>query len=268
MTRDVPVIILGPGYTGSRVAIRLAERKIPVFAAARNPEKLAALAARGIVVTSPDDTDLPSEARLVYSIPPLQTGDELRIRDQVAKLRPRRIIYISSTSVYGNKTVITETSSVESSTERGRARIEAEAWMRAGPWSSLILRPAAIYGPGRGVHIRVRQGKVPRGAGAAITSRVHVDDLVQLVEAGLDSELTGAWPVADESPCPTVEVAAWCAEKMGLSFVMEPTKGFPEEGREVDGSEIFRQLVTKRLWPDWKSGISACMAEEERQGRG
>ncbi len=264
MTKETPVIIFGPGYTCNRLARRLVARNIPVFTAARNPDKLASLAAAGIVVTALDDAKLPPNARLVYSIPPLSPTEELPLRNFIHTLQPHRVVYISSTAVYGNQTKVTEISPTDGSSERGCRRIEAEAWFGAGPWSSLILRPAAIYGPGRGVHVRVREGRVARGAGTAITSRIHVDDLVQLLEAGLDSDLAGCWPVADEVPCPTLEIATWCAEQMGVAFVMDPAKDFPEEGRQVDGSEIFRQLDVKILWPTWRSGISASMAEEKR----
>ena len=266
--KEKPVIIYGPGYTGSRLARRLVARNIPVFAAARNPDKLASLAAAGIVVTSLDDAKLPPNARLVYSIPPLSPAEEVPLRSFIQTLKPHRAVYISSTAVYGNQTKVTDISPIEGSSERGRRRIEAETWFAAGPWSSLILRPAAIYGPGRGVHVRVREGRVARGAGTVITSRIHVDDLVQLLGAGLDSDLAGCWPVADEAPCPTLEIATWCAAQMGVPCVMDPATDFPEEGRQVDGSEIFRQLGVKILWPTWRSGISASMAEENTAEEG
>lgn len=268
MTKENPVIIFGPGYTGSRLARRLVARNIPVFAAARNPDQLASLAAVGVVVTSLDDAKLPPNARLVYSIPPLPPAEELPLRSFIQSLQPHRVVYISSTAVYGNQRKVTEISPMEGSSGRARQRIDAEAWFGAGPWSSLILRPAAIYGPGRGVHVRVREGRVARGAGTVITSRIHVDDLAQLLGAGLDSDLEGCWPVADEAPCPTLEIATWCAAHMGVALVMDPAKGFPEEGRQVDGSEIFRQLGVKSFWPTWRSGISASMAEENRAEEG
>ena len=66
----------------------------------------------------------------------------------------------------------------------------------------MILRPAAIYGPGRGVHVSMEEGRFRFvGGGDNFVSRIHVDDLAAHVEAALLSDITGAWPVADEHPC-------------------------------------------------------------------
>src|SRR5437762_1689781 len=109
----LPVIIFGPGYTASRLARRLVIRNIPVFALARRPEKLSALTVAGVAVVPLDGRNLPQKARLVYSIPPLPEADRAPLRNLVAALRPARLVYISSTSVYGNQTNITVASPVE-----------------------------------------------------------------------------------------------------------------------------------------------------------
>ena len=102
-----------------------------------------------------------------------------------------------------------------------------------GPWSSLILRSAAIYGTGRGVHAALREGRIPRGAGAGIVSRIHVEDLAAIIEAGLYAELEGAWPVADDAPCSSTEIAAWCVRTMNLSDTLRrPFSAFPITGQE------------------------------------
>jgi nucleoside-diphosphate-sugar epimerase len=259
-----PVIIIGPGYTGGRLALRLAAQGVPVFAAARDREKLSALRSAGVLVLPLLSDKAPKNARLVYSVPPMPVGEAQPVRDWIHRLAPVRVVYISSTGVYGNQQKIDANSPTETSTERARLRLLDEAFFGSGPWSSLILRPAAIYGPGRGVHVSVRQGLVPRGSGATITSRIHVDDLVRIIEAGLYSDLTGSWPVADEVACASREIAAWCARQMSVEYVMKASGGLSEEGRDVDGSEIVRLLRIKLLWPSWQAGIPACMAEEAR----
>ena len=125
----------------------------------------------------------------------------------------------------------------------------------------LIVRSAAIYGPGRGVHVRLREGKIPRGAGGVV-SRIHVDDLVSILEAGIDSELKGAWPVADEWPAPTEEVVAWCAKRMGIAFPHDTSQHFPASGRRVDGRKIRELLGVALEYPSYRTGIPASLQEE------
>lgn len=137
--------------------------------------------------------------------------------------------------------------------------------MASGPWSSLILRSAAIYGPGRGVHTAIREGKVPRGAGAAVVSRIHVDDLAGIIEAGIFSDIQGAWPVADNEPCATDEIIHWCRERLRLKTESPAETGRPIAGRRVDGGKICELLRVGLKYPSWREGITASLAEEERR---
>jgi nucleoside-diphosphate-sugar epimerase len=105
---------------------------------------------------------------------------------------------------------------------------------------------------------------MPRGAGSGIVSRIHVDDLAAIVEAGLFADLQGAWPIADEVPCSTGEIARWCAQLLQLKAV-EPsteTPGQPISGRKVDGGKILQMLDIELQYPSWQTGIPASLAEE------
>jgi nucleoside-diphosphate-sugar epimerase len=134
--------------------------------------------------------ELPKSAVLVHTVPPLPEPETAVMRGFISELAPRRVVYISATTVYGDQKNVNAATAVEASGEKGRRRIEEENWLKAGHWSTLIIRPAAIYGPGRGVHVRVGEGKLPRGSG--FVSRIHVDDLAAVLEAGVLSDLTGA----------------------------------------------------------------------------
>ena len=61
-----------------------------------------------------------------------------------------RVVYLSTTGVYGDAHLVDETTAAVPATERTRLRFEAESVVQAGPWSACVLRPAAIYGPGAG----------------------------------------------------------------------------------------------------------------------
>jgi nucleoside-diphosphate-sugar epimerase len=180
----------------------------------------------------------------------------------IADLEPKRIIYISSTSVYGTQTVVNENTSAEPSEEKGRDRMEEERWIASCAPETLTIRAAAIYGPGRGVHIRVLEGRLPRTEPGGITSRIHVDDLAAVLEAAALSDLTGAWPLADDYPCPTSEIAEWCGRILGKDLAPPWRNAISVSGRNVEGGRIRELLGVALRYPDYRSGILASLAEE------
>jgi len=240
-----PVIILGLGFTTQRLARRLRARGITIYDA-----KTA--------------KDIPPGAILVHSVPPLAEPSNSAIHALITAIQPRRILYISSTGVYGSQTNVGASTPASPNDEKGRARLAEEQWIADPTFSgrsSLILRSAAIYGPGRGVHVRLREGKLPRGAGGVV-SRIHVDDLGSILEAGIDSELEGAWPVADEHPAASEEVVAWCANRMGIGLPEDSRQHFPVTGRKVDGRKIRELLGVTLAYPSYHTGIPASLQEE------
>lgn len=264
------VTILGLGFTGRRVARGLLARGVPVFAAVRGVERFADLADAGLRLAElrpeggiPDG--FPVHARMLYSIPPT-AADETGLRNFRDCLAPSRIVYISSTGVYGEQTNVNEETAPYPNDERGRLRLAAEAQIADGPGKTLILRAAAIYGPGRGVHTAIREGRMPRSSGSGMVSRIHVDDLAALAEAGLFSDLEGAFPVADDAPCSSDEIAAWCREYLGLPlFGIRPSQAWREPaiaGRRVDGRKVRQLLGVTLKYPAWEAGLQASLAAE------
>lgn len=261
------VIIFGLGFTGIRLARRLLARKVETSAVVRNADRFRDLEAAGLrlfdlerVVEAPPAP--PEGAIIALLIPPLVDLENTRIRQCIGKSKPRRIVYVSSTGVYGAETEINEESVATPDDARGFRRIEEERWVSGGPWSSLILRAAAIYGPGRGVQAALRQGRVPRGSDSSVVSRVHVDDLAGMVDAGLFSAVAGAWPVADEEPSPTAEIVRWCLERQGMKSPGDFAPSGSMRGRRVDGRKIREILGVELKYPSWKSGVPASLTEE------
>ena len=251
------VTILGLGFTGRRLAARLVREGLSVAAIVRDPGRFASLRESGVQLFDWNARARPPKGSSVfYSIPLLDQA----LMSELCALEPNRVVYISSTGVYGNSREVDEDTAAKPSDEKGQARVDAEARLAAGPWSTLSLRASAIYGPHRGVHIAIREGRLPRGAGAGIVSRIHVDDLAALSAAGLSADLTGAWPVGDENPCSGAEIAAWLGAESGI-------QEFAVSGRRVDGRAICRRLGVNLCYPSWKDGIQACFEEEAALAR-
>jgi nucleoside-diphosphate-sugar epimerase len=175
---------------------------------------------------------------------------------------PDRVVYLSSTGVYGAANFVDANTPVDPSTERARVRVEAEQSIAAGPWSSLVLRPAAIYGPGRGIQESIQRGIYSMSD--TFVSRIHVDDLAAHVEAALLSNITGAYPVADEEPCTSRTMAEFCANQLNLP-VRKRSEGGAEpksrfaSNRRVDGSAIRRLLGITLAYPSYRVGVPAAL---------
>ena len=257
---SLDVLILGCGYTGEHVAKRFLVRGARVTATGRNVQRLA-----GIGVEIISTKDLHAHVRpgmlVLHSIPPDGPAGLLDpLRDTAA-----RVVYLSSTAVYGSASLVNETTPVDPATERARARVEVERTIIDGPWSSLILRPAAIYGPGRGVHESIRRGSY--SLSERFVSRIHVEDLAAHVEAALLSAVCGAYPVADKEPCTSREIAEFCARLLDLPVTdggQLDTGRAPRfaNNRRVDGSAIRRALGVTLVYPSYRAGIPAALTGE------
>ncbi len=275
---NLPVLILGCGYTGGRVAARLAARGIRVIAAGRRPELAPA---HPLVTRAALDAGSPEGLQslvphveqgclLLHSLPVLDDGREIT-QEILAALGPsvRRVAYLSTTAVYGAQIEIDEHTPAAPQTPEARLRHAAEQAVLDGPWSSIVLRPAAIYGPGRGVHVSIPAGRFRMAdGGSAWVSRIHVDDLAALAEAALFSEVRGPWPVADLEPARQRDIAAFVCCLLGCPM---PASAPPESlhrtlraNRRVDGRAVFRLHGLALQHPTYREGIPACLAEEGR----
>lgn len=257
---SMDILILGCGYTGQRVAKRLLARGARVTATTRNPQQLTGLGAE-IISTNDFPTCVRPGMLVLHSIPPEGPAGLLDpLRDNAA-----RVVYLSSTAVYGAASRVDEVTDVDASTERSRARLEVEQAIAEGPWSSLILRPAAIYGPGRGVQESIQRGE--HSLSERFVSRIHVDDLAAHAEAALLSAVSGAYPVADEEPCTARDIAEFCAGLLNL-----PVTGADQgqagrmprfaNNRRVDGSAIRRALGITLTYSSYRVGVPAALSGE------
>jgi nucleoside-diphosphate-sugar epimerase len=271
----IDVVIIGCGFTGTRVAGRFIARGARVTATARNVDSLTALEEQGAVVvrwdaSSPQPLEIPEGALVLHSVPTLQIGNSLSDPTPALLLslrnRPSRMVYLSTTGVYGDVRDVDHRTPVNARSDRERLRVDAERAVAAGPWSSLILRPAAIYGPGRGIHVSMaRNGYSLVGDGSNFVSRIHVEDLAAHAEAALLSDVTGAYPVADEHPCTAREIAEFCAEllnvPMPVSVPIESVHDTRRADRRVDGSAIRKLLGIQLRFPSYRTGIPASLVQ-------
>src|SRR5665213_2307540 len=102
------VIILGLGFTGQRLARHLLREGVQTYSAVRDVKRFSDLANAGLALAelkldSPGVPALPKRAILVHLIPPLTEPENSGLRATIEELDPRRIVYVSSTGVYGDQ---------------------------------------------------------------------------------------------------------------------------------------------------------------------
>jgi nucleoside-diphosphate-sugar epimerase len=265
------VLLLGCGYTGLELARQARARGLSVLATTRSPDHVASIeqsGARALLLPELDPAELRAlvdgHCALIATFPPDGESDA-----RFAPLASHAFAsaYVSSTGVYGDtQGRIDERTALAPDSARTRQRLEAESlWQSHG---ATILRAAAIYGPGRGQHERVRSGSARiAGDGSHHICRIHVADLahglLQAVTLRLGAQ---AYVVADDLPAPQGEVIRYLAARLGVPVPASvPLESAPEtlrHDRQVDASRFKRDAAVRWQYPTYREGFEACLRAE------
>ncbi|MBK1671831.1 NAD(P)-dependent oxidoreductase [Ectothiorhodospira shaposhnikovii] len=289
-----PVLIMGCGYVGERVAHRLNHSGRRVTAVVRNPERAEYLRSQGIEALLADlDTGdrleaLPLAGALVlHSAPPPNEGIEDprtgTLVELCRRLPPDNIVYISTTGVYGDQGggQVDELTEPTPQTDRGRRRLDAErrltALMQETGIPVVILRAPGIYGPGRLPIDRILKGEpVICPDEASPGNRIHADDLAALCVAALDHGAAGKiYNVGDGDHRSMTEFVHATADAAGLE--RPPSVSFAEaerlippgmmsylrESRVVLCGRAPVELGVDLLYPRMEAGIKASLDAEQ-----
>ncbi len=286
------VFIAGCGYTGTRTARRWSEAGHPVYALLRSPNTrtdLEHIVSKSIIADLDAPDTLPSlptrDAIVYYFIPPPKTNHDTRIRRFLGSVSqdslPQRIIYISTTGVYGDTggQWVSEKTPPNPQTARARRRLDAERclcqWAEKHSVEYLILRVAGIYGPGRIPVEKIKQ-KVPilLPDEAPYSNRIHVDDLARIcLKAATVGKSNTVYNVSDGNPGKVTDYYYTLAELLRMEQppavsmaeaekTMSPVRlSFLRESRRIENSKLLRELEVELLYPNFESGIRASLEE-------
>lgn len=282
------VLIVGCGDIGRRVAALCQADGQSLTGLVQSAASAACVQAAGI---RPRQADLDAPAtlktaryagqRIYYFAPPPAEGDtDPRMANFLASIAaddlPQRIVYISTTGVYGDcgGAWITEAQSVNPRTPRGKRRLDAENSLRA--WQArtgvpvVILRVPGIYGPGRLPLERLRKAlPVLHEAEAPYSNRIHAEDLARVCLAAMQRGTPGAvYNVADNQPTTMSHYFNQIADALGLprppavsmaearATLTPAMLSFIEESRRIDNRKLREELGVELLYPDLASGLA------------
>lgn len=286
---DNPVLIAGCGYIGRRVAALLRARGSAVTGLVRCKESAHQLAASGVNALVLDlDQDIPpldpGYRDIFYFAPPPGEGATdtrmTRMLDAFGQ-PPRRIVYISTSAVYGDceGAWIDEGQPVNPATARGQRRLDAErqlmAWAQAHGVQWIILRVPGIYGPGKLPLARLRQGlPVLREDQAPYTNRIHADDLATICVAAMDADQVDAiYNVSDGHPGNMTDYFFRVADAAGLprppvvareeaeAVLSAGMLSFLNDSRRMRNDRMLNELGIVLRYPDLESGLKSCFTD-------
>ena len=289
------MFIIGCGYVGRRVAALLRERGDPVTGIVRGEESAKAMAGLGIESLRLDlahdalDALRCAGERVFHFAPPPGTGTKdpamARLLDSFARQgHPSRLVYISTTGVYGDcdGAWVDETWPPRPRAPRAVRRWDAER--RLQRWSDdsgaelVILRVAGIYACDRLPLARIRDAQpVVSLEEAPWSNRIHIDDLVAVCLAAMERAPAGAlYNVCDGNPSTMTDYFCRVADAAGLprppqiplaeapGQVSAGMLSYLRESRRLSNRRMRDELGIRLRYPTLDDGLDACFPDRAR----
>ena len=280
------LLIIGCGD----VALRAVSRLLPAFhiyALTHTPERAQSLRVLGITPIV-GDLDHPQQlvklAGLAHCVmhfaPPQSTGEidqrthNLLTALDKSEILPQRLVYISTTGVYGHCEGgwVDETHRTQPATPRAKRRLSAESQLRE--WgirrgvTVSILRVPGIYAQNRLPLQRLKNGTPTLVAAEdSYTNHIHAEDLARMAAAAIYRGKPGrVYNAADDSD---IKMGDWfdlLATRHNLPRPKRITRAeaqtqmpenllsFLNESRRVSNKRVKRELRVKLEYPDVDAG--------------
>lgn len=282
-------LIVGCGYLGLRVGRIWARRGEKIFALTRKPQRFAEFRRQG---WSPLLGDLcgplPEWPEVDTAL--LAVGFDRKAEHPIERVYVKgierlidslpdsisRLVYISSTGVYGSATRewVDEETACHPERQGGAACLEAERRLQASRFADrlFVLRLAGIYGPNRVPRIQSLADGAPIAANPdGFLNLIQVDDAARIVDAvATQAEAPNVYCVTDGSPCRRRDFLGLAAELMQLpppTFVAErePSDLGGRRGgdKRVSSRKLFADLAIALDFPSYETGLADAIARSE-----
>ncbi len=284
-------LIVGCGYVGLPLGMELARQGHEVFGLRRSASTAASLKNAGIQplcadITRPESLQpLPRDFDWVVNCTASGGGDADDYRQiylagnrnlvaWLADAPPKKFIYTSSTSVYGQNdgSLVTEASPAQPEADTARVLAETEQLLLAtarNDFPAVILRVAGIYGPARGHGFKtfLRGAARIEGEGSRFLNMIHRDDLIQVIIAALKLAPAGEIINAvDDEPVTQLEFFKWLAAELNRPLpphVPADAETWRKRGatnKRVSNARMHAELHCALRYPDFRAGYRAEIA--------
>ena len=249
------ILLLGGGYTLSRLATRL-DPKTFVITATSN-EKVSKLSSLGFqaalvdIERSETFADLlsnyPEIQTLIDSVPPNENtaASISALEPIISRSKISKIIYLSTSGVFGviDGSWVDEATTPNPRNDAAQRRLAVELAYQKTQKPFTALRIPAIYGPGRGIGLALKAGTYQLiDGGKDYSNRIQVEDLVSIIEKSITAAtLPPVFAVSDNLPVQSEEVVNYYCEKFKLKYPASITR------EEVKRSGHHTRLSNQRI---------------------
>lgn len=229
----------------------------------------------GFDLDRPETLRLQPAGALLHLAPPPPEGDRGGERDtrtanllsalEKARILPARVVYVSTSGVYGDcrGERVDETRPAAPATARAKRRVDAERQLRA--WCDLhnipllVLRAPGIYAADRLPLERIRSGQpVALAEGDIYTNHIHADDLAAICVRALAADApAGTYNAADDTEMKMGDWLDLVADHAGLPRLPRGKAGnaFTSESRRLDNHRLKARLGIRLRYPTVHDGL-------------
>jgi len=252
----------------------IARRAAPQLERAFRIERLARRFGRDL--DRPETLALAGAHAVLHCAPPAATGDtDLRTANLLAALAkagilPARIVYVSTSGVYGDcdGELVDESRPLEPRSARAIRRVSAETqlaqWCRPRGVRLIVLRAPGIYAADRLPLARLRAGRpVLRTEDDVYTNHIHADDLAAIACRALEDDAPeGAYNACDDTRLKMGDWLDLVADTAGLPrpprvarTALAEASDFMSESRRLDNTRMKQVLGIKLRYPTVHEGL-------------
>jgi len=289
------MFIFGAGFSGCALGRAIGGRTIEgraigqtaslsLYGTSRSERNFPRIKASGItplLFDSKNITDdikqvLAHTSHLIISIAPDEIGDPvLNLGDfsELKKWMPQLqwIAYLSTVGVYGDAqgNWVDENTPCTPTHQRSIMRLEAEKqWQDFAHFADItlcIMRLAGIYGPGRNVFVKLREGRAQRIIKEnQVFNRIHCDDIAGSILYLGEKKTQGIFNLADDEPAPPQDLITYGAQLMGVEPPAEiafeqanlsgMARSFYEENRRISNKKL-HDSGYQLIFPNYRKAL-------------
>jgi nucleoside-diphosphate-sugar epimerase len=254
---DVKISVIGCGWLGLPLAINLIDKGFKVNGSSTSNEKLAALKANAIApflvqLGKPNNNSLSDFLKadlLIVNVPPGRNNEDVNdysnkmveLAKAISESTIKKIIFISSTSVYDEiNELVDETSMSLSNSNSGQRMIDAENIFRnLEQVDTTIIRMAGLIGPKRHPG-RFFAGKENIPNGLSPINLIHLDDCIGIIEFVIKNAI---WNKVFNGAAPTHPTKMEFYDLASQKLYDKRAKFLEEKGefKIVDSSKIINE---------------------------
>ncbi|MDQ6979634.1 MAG: SDR family oxidoreductase [Mariprofundaceae bacterium] len=283
------VLLLGCGYVGQQFLYNAKDQGWRLIATSRDAARVEHWHSQGYEAMQMEeppailnDSRLSDVTVIIDSIPLARQPIHATQGDWAASLlsrcpRLQHVIYLSSTSVYGDASGewVDESWHCQPTSIRGQHRLLAEqVWQQLCHNHKIaysIFRLAGIYGPQRNIHAKLKAGgyRAVRWQPEHYSNRIHVDDVVQALSAAISTVATGVYNISDDLPLPHADYVSQLADCLGAPapWIISPEEGavqlspamlsFFKDNKRLNNKRFHQDLCAVLRYPNFLTAIES-----------